>query len=95
MSAARQGGKPMSSEINQMTNHHITNAPAKGNADHLAAPQVLDLIWGAKAIAVAIGKTERATFHLLEQGKIPARKIGGQWATSRGKLRAHFEQEAI
>ena len=55
--------------------------------------ETLDLIWGATAIATAIGKTRRATFHLLERGVIPARKIGNQWVASRRKLQAHFEGE--
>jgi hypothetical protein len=56
-------------------------------------PETLDLIWGAASIAAAIGKTKRATFHLLERGVIPARKIGNQWCASRRKLQAHFEGE--
>lgn len=56
--------------------------------------QNLDLIWGAAAIAQAIGKTTRATFHLLERGVIPARKIGNQWVASRNKLIEHFEGES-
>lgn len=51
----------------------------------------LDLLWGAAAIAAAIGKTTRATFHILEQGQIPARKVGNQWVASRKALREHFE----
>ena len=51
----------------------------------------LDLVWGCKAIAQVINKTPRATFHLLEKGQIPATKIGNQWATTRKKLREHFE----
>jgi hypothetical protein len=43
--------------------------------------------WGAKAISQEICKPERATFHLLERGLLPARKIGGVWAASRRKLR--------
>ena len=40
-------------------------------------------VWGARAIGELIGRNERATFHLLEQGALPARKFGRQWATSR------------
>ena len=54
----------------------------------------LDLAWGAREIARLIGKTPRATFHLLEQGQIPARKVGAQWVASRKKLRELFEGEA-
>lgn len=40
----------------------------------------LELLWGAAAIAKAIGRTERATFHALEKGELPgARKIAGRW----------------
>lgn len=40
----------------------------------------MNLIWGANAIAKALGRTERATFHMLEHGQIPgARKVGGRW----------------
>lgn len=53
-----------------------------------------DLVWGAAAIAALIGKTTRATFHLLENGQLPARKIGNQWVVSRRALRQHFEGEA-
>jgi hypothetical protein len=50
----------------------------------------LDLVWGARDIARLIGKTEKATFHLLEQKQIPGRKIGRQWVVSRRALREHF-----
>lgn len=53
-----------------------------------------DVIWGAGEIAKAIGTTERATYHMLGLGKIPARKIGARWVASRQKLRQHFEGEA-
>lgn len=56
-------------------------------------PETLDLVWGAAAIAALIGKTRRATFHLLEQGQLPARKIGNQWVVSRRKLQEHFDEE--
>lgn len=51
----------------------------------------LDLVWGAAAIAALIGKTPRATFHILEQGQIPCRKVGAQWVASRKALVQHFE----
>ncbi|EPE98445.1 hypothetical protein [Rhizobium grahamii] len=54
-----------------------------------------DLIWGAEAIAKAIGKTKRATFHLLENGDLaPARKIGGRWVVDRRLLQRFFMGEA-
>lgn len=55
----------------------------------------MDLIWGAAAIAARIGKTRRATFHMLERGQIPgARKVGGQWCVSGKVLRDFFEGAA-
>jgi hypothetical protein len=47
-----------------------------------------DVIWGAEAIAKAIGQTERATYHLLASGLVPAKRIGGRWVASRRKLLA-------
>jgi hypothetical protein len=47
-----------------------------------------DVIWGAAAIAEAIGLTERATYHLLASGLVPAKRIGGRWVASRRKLLA-------
>ena len=39
------------------------------------------ILWGARSIAAAIGRTEKATYAMLEQGKIAgARKVGGTWA---------------
>lgn len=38
-----------------------------------------NLIWGARDIARFLGKTERATYHMLEQKQLPgAAKIGNQ-----------------
>jgi hypothetical protein len=47
-----------------------------------------DNIWGAKAIAPVVGRTERQTFYLLEKGLIPAKKIGNTWVASRRQLQA-------
>lgn len=54
----------------------------------------LDLLWGCKAIAEAIGRTERATYHMLESGALPARQTGGRWVASRKKLEEHFQETA-
>jgi hypothetical protein len=45
-----------------------------------------DVLWGAEAIAKAIGQTERATYHLLANDLLPAKRIGGRWVASRQKL---------
>jgi hypothetical protein len=47
-----------------------------------------DLIWGCSAIAQVIGRSERATFHLLSNELLPAKRIGGRWCASRRKLLA-------
>jgi len=46
-------------------------------------------IWGAKKIATVIGRNERMTFHLLETGQLPVKKVGGRYvSTPRALLRA-------
>ena len=49
-------------------------------------PTRLGLIWCAAAIAHFI---ERATFHLLESGMLPARKVGGRWCANPAELEQH------
>jgi hypothetical protein len=56
-------------------------------------PECLDLIWGATAIAAALNRTRRQTFHMLEAGGLPARKVGNRWVASRKALVQHFEGE--
>lgn len=51
----------------------------------------LDLVWGAKAIAQVLGRTERATFHMLEKGELPARQVGQRWVASRKALAEFFK----
>jgi hypothetical protein len=46
----------------------------------------IDLLWGARAIAQAIGRSERQAFYLLETGQLPARKVGATWVAARPKL---------
>ncbi|MBZ9695509.1 DNA-binding protein [Mesorhizobium sp. CO1-1-9] len=50
----------------------------------------IDLVWGAEAIATVIKAKPRQTFHLLETGQIPAKKVGGRWVAERGKLIRFF-----
>lgn len=54
----------------------------------------IDLVWGCAAIAKVIQRTPRQTFHMLESGLLPARKIGNRWVAERGKLHALFLEEA-
>jgi hypothetical protein len=38
------------------------------------------IVWGAPAIAAAINRPLRATYHMLESGRLPgAKKIAGRW----------------
>jgi len=48
--------------------------------------EVLDLVWGCAAIAAVIRRSERSVFHLLENGLLPAKKVGGRWVASRRRL---------
>jgi hypothetical protein len=45
-----------------------------------------DLLWGADAIARAIGRSRRIAYYLLESKLIPARKVGGVWVASRRNI---------
>jgi hypothetical protein len=53
------------------------------------------LVWGVENIAKVIGRTERATFHLLEKHGIPgAQRLGGRWCMKPSVFRKSFEQGA-
>lgn len=52
----------------------------------------LDLLWGVRAIAAAINRTERQTFHMLEAGTMPGGKVGNRWVVDRRDLIAFFHQ---
>jgi hypothetical protein len=54
----------------------------------------LDLIWGAEEISKLIGRSTRATFHILDSGELPAKKVGGRWVAERSKLIAFFMDSA-
>jgi hypothetical protein len=50
-----------------------------------------DIVWNVPEIARLIHRTERQTYHLLEQGHIKsARKVGQQWQATRSGLRQEF-----
>ncbi|RVD35609.1 DNA-binding protein [Mesorhizobium sp. M4A.F.Ca.ET.020.02.1.1] len=57
--------------------------------DHKPRP-----LWGAKAIGEEIGLTERQTYHKLEKGLLPAKKIGDQWVADARQLHALISGEA-
>jgi hypothetical protein len=46
-----------------------------------------EIIWGAKAIAREIGRSPRQTFNMLEQGLIPATRVGRLWCSEKTVLR--------
>lgn len=52
-----------------------------------------EFIWGASAIASAIGVPRRRAYYLLEQRLIPARKVGDSWVAERSKLIAALAGE--
>ncbi|KTQ96585.1 hypothetical protein NS226_07235 [Aureimonas ureilytica] len=54
----------------------------------------LQLLWGAKAISKFIGRTQRATFGMLENGELPAKKVSGSWVVDRSQLVAFFRDAA-
>ena len=49
-----------------------------------------DVLWGCAAIAAEINRPTHITFRMLQQGLIPAEKLGAIWVTTRTRLRAHF-----
>ena len=50
----------------------------------------LELIWGAASIGRELSVSTRQAFYLLESGRLPAKKVGRQWCTSRKALRQYF-----
>ncbi|EJZ22432.1 DNA-binding protein [Rhizobium sp. Pop5] len=54
----------------------------------------LDLVWGGAEIAQIIGRSRRQTFHMLETGQLPAKKVGDRWVADRSKLIAFFTEAA-
>jgi hypothetical protein len=52
-----------------------------------------EVIWGTRAIAVAINRDERAAAHLLRNGELPgAKRIGGKWAFRPAIFFSNFEK---
>jgi hypothetical protein len=44
-------------------------------------------VWGATAIGREIGLDRGQTYHLLNEGHLPARKLGRRWVSTSGQLR--------
>ncbi|TBG20636.1 DNA-binding protein [Rhizobium johnstonii] len=53
-----------------------------------------DLVWGISAIARVIGRTDRQTYHMLDTGALPAKRVGGRWVASRKKLLSFLVDDA-
>ena len=51
-----------------------------------------DFLYGAKSIAAHLGMTEKAVYHLIEEGRLPVFKIGRRVAARRSRLQQHFEK---
>jgi hypothetical protein len=49
-----------------------------------------DLIWGVTGIAAEIKRTERQTYHLIQIGAIPTKKVGAIHTARKSKLRARL-----
>lgn len=54
----------------------------------------MQLVWEVSEIAKIIGRSNRQTFHMLNKGELPAKKVGGRWVAERGKLIAFFLEDA-
>jgi hypothetical protein len=54
-----------------------------------ASSEYLDVVWGADAIAAAINRTPRATYHMMENNALPgAKKVAGRWCFSPSAFRS-------
>jgi excisionase family DNA binding protein len=51
-----------------------------------------DWLYGAEAIAAAIGVSRRAAYHLIETGIIPAKKAGRTVCASRREVKEAFKR---
>ena len=53
----------------------------------------IDLVWGAEDIGKMIKQSARQTFHMLENGLLPAKKVGSRWVADRRTLAEFFLRE--
>jgi hypothetical protein len=82
--------------MSDQTNKLLAGArPMTGESEARPSESSLDILWGAEEIAAFIKRPVRPTFHLLEKGQLPARKVGKQWVASRSQLAAHFTATPI
>lgn len=54
--------------------------------DTMQSHEKMSPLWGAEAIGKVINKNERQTFWLLQNGMLPARKVGALWLSDRDAL---------
>jgi hypothetical protein len=55
-------------------------------------PFAEDILKGAVAIGAYLDQDPRSTFYHLQQGNIPATKLGRVWITTKSRLRKHFNE---
>ncbi len=53
----------------------------------------VDLLHGVRAIGEVLGLTERQTYHLIRDGRVPAFKLGGTLCSRRSVLHGWLEQQ--
>jgi hypothetical protein len=67
--------------------------PAINQNQTATAPS--EIVWGARAIALAIGRTEKSVFAMLEAGKLAgAKKVAGRWAFNPKVFLKSFDEAA-
>ena len=52
------------------------------------------LLWGARAIGQVLNRTTSQAFRMLEQGRLPAKKIGKIWVSTPRQLRGVLTLDA-
>ena len=90
----RRAAKTKGSASSKRTARVIPEIAKRTKQDNSSDSLRADLLWGCAAIAAEIGRDPRATFYMLQNGSIPASKVGQIWTSTRSRLRRHFEGEA-
>ena len=54
----------------------------------------IDLVWGVEAIGKVIGRNYQATYHMIANGDLPAKRVGRRWVAKREALERFFEETA-
>jgi hypothetical protein len=61
-------------------------APPDNDSTSLAG----DMLYGARAIAAFLGKSERQVFHLAATRQLPIGKMGHELVSTKSRLRGHI-----